>query len=87
LGISARYFLKNLELISHISLGPFVKNYHDYDHKNPKKLILDEGTYQHALSEAELYIKRIDCIVDKLNLIETDDNFTTMKSIKQLIIE
>lgn len=41
-------------MILHISLGLFVKNYHDCNHKNPKKLILDRGTYKCELAETEI---------------------------------
>lgn len=86
-GILLKYHRKDIEFIPHISLGLFVKNYKQYNLKNPKKLIFDSETFNDALLEAKSIIRKFNCTIDNLDLVEMRSNLKRIKSIKKFIIK
>jgi 2'-5' RNA ligase len=86
-GFLLEYRREDIEFIPHIGLGLFIKNNSEYDLKNPKELIFDEETYQHALLEAESLNLDLQCTVDNIELVELNDDFTKMENIKNFSLK
>ena len=86
-GILSKYQRKDIEFIPHIGLGLCVKNYKEYALENPKKLIFDKDKYRCALLEAKSTIRNFKCTVDKLNLVEADNDFTKIRTIRKFILK
>ena len=86
-GILSKYRRKDIEFIPHIGLGLFAKDYKKYDFENPKRLALDKEKYQEALREAESTIRNFKCKVDNLDLVEADNDFTSIKTIKKFKLQ
>lgn len=86
-GFLSEYRRYDIEFIPHIGLGLFVKGDSKYDPKNPSALTLDEKTYKQALSEVELMDLDFQCTVDNLDLIELDDDFTSIKTVSKFLLK
>jgi len=86
-GILSKYHREDIEVIPHIALGLFAKNYKEYDFENPKKLIFDKEKYRNALLEAKSTIRKFKCIVDNLDLVEANNDFTNIKTIKKFTLK
>lgn len=86
-GILSKYRRKDIEFIPHIGLGFFAKNYREYDLKDPKKLIFDKEKYKQALIEVKSKILKFKCTVDNLDLLEANNNFRRIKTIKKFILK
>jgi len=86
-GLLSQYRRDDIEFIPHIGLGLFVKDAAQYDLKDPHEFAFDEEAYRRALSEAEATIPDFWCTVDKLDLVELNDDITGIKSIKVFTLE
>jgi len=86
-GFLSEYYRDDLEFIPHIGIGLFIKNNSQYDYKNPQQLTFDDKTYQQALSEAESIGFDFKCIINNLELLELNDDFTRIRPIKKFVLE
>lgn len=80
-GILGPFENKEIKFIPHIGIGHF--SIGEYDPLNPERLKLDEETFNKAMMEAQNLC--IDCVrkVDKLTLVELDENLSGCRDINQ----
>jgi 2'-5' RNA ligase len=83
----SEYRREDIEFVPHIGMGLFIKNQKHYDFKNPRKLFFDEKKYQKALSEVKTLGLNFSCVIDNLELVEINENFTTIKTIRVFYLE
>ncbi len=75
-GVLQKFLRKDIEYIPHIAIGLFTKKGAGYDLKNPEHVSFDELTYKKAFREARLSNFDYISMVNKLSLVEVDDDFT-----------
>jgi 2'-5' RNA ligase len=74
----------DIEFIPHIAIGLFVKS--KYDLRDPKAVEFDEAGYSAALPEAIELDTGQESIVNKLHLVEIDDQFKKSTVIKEFLL-
>jgi len=77
------YLRKDIEFIPHLGLGLFVKNKADWQLKAPSRLAFDEQVYSSALKEAKSLELDYSCGINKLHLLEINDDFTSISLIRE----
>lgn len=85
-GFLSEYQRKDIEFIPHISLGLFTTNISNYDLKNPEKLTFDENKFKEALLEAESMQLDFKCLLDNLDFIVLNNDFTEIHTLKKIPI-
>ena len=80
------YRRDDIEFIPHIGLGLFIKRAAAYDFKDPQRGTFDEEKYQAALEEAEVLNLDYQCVINKLNLLELTDDFTSIASSQEFML-
>jgi 2'-5' RNA ligase len=80
-GILGPYVRSDIEFIPHIGIGLFVTG--EYDVGDPHKTTFDQSGYNQALKEAEALDTGQQCLVDRLTLVEIDDEFMRSRDIQQ----
>jgi 2'-5' RNA ligase len=80
-GILGPYVRSDIEFIPHIGIGLFVTG--EYDVGDPHKTTFDQSGYNQALKEAEALDTGQQCLVDRLALVEIDDEFRRSRDIQQ----
>ncbi len=75
-GLLSEFLRSDIEFIPHIAIGLFTMKAAGYDLKDPKALAFDEEVYKVALEEAAKENFDYTAIVNKLSLVEINDDFT-----------
>lgn len=89
-GILAPYLRTDIEYIPHIGLGEFVKEGEigllrrkQLHLRDPSRIAFDETRYKTALKEAQNLNLSYSTKMEKLQMIEIDDAYTTITNIKE----
>jgi 2'-5' RNA ligase len=85
-GFLSEYRRDDIEFVPHIGLGLFVQDPTQYDLKNPRALEFDEKRYRQALAEAEITIPEFECMVERLDLVEANEDFSRIVTIKEFLL-
>lgn len=70
------FLRSDIEFVPHIAIGLFTKKEAGYDLKDPKALAFDEDLYKVAIEEVEKENFDYVTTVNKLSLVEINDDFT-----------
>ena len=81
-GILQEFHRKDLPFDPHLGIGIFSKQV--FNPKNPEKYDLDESSYKKALMEVEKVDIGYHCIIDKLTLIEVDEDFKDFTDLEDI---
>ena len=89
-GILAPYLRREIQFIPHIGLGEFVKEKEmgllkrkQLHLRDPSRIAFDETRYKTALKEAQNLNLSYSTKMEKLQMIEIDDAYTTITNIKE----
>ncbi len=80
-GLLAPHRRHDIEYIPHIGLGYFGAQ--DYNPHEPTSVPLDESRYEAARSAAEAADLDYETVVDRLTLVELDDEFTQIEVLRE----
>ncbi|MFC1564758.1 2'-5' RNA ligase family protein [candidate division KSB1 bacterium] len=75
-GLLSDYCRRDIEFVPHISLGLFIKDRAEYKLKDPQKVELDKEKFDKVYTEARALNLTFESMVDKLHLIELNDDFS-----------
>ncbi len=83
-GLLAPHRRHDIEFIPHIGLGYFGAQ--EYNPNDPTAVPLDEARYAEALQEAEAANFDYPCMLDRLTLVEMDDQFTRLEAVREFVL-
>jgi hypothetical protein len=84
-GLLAPHRRHDIDYIPHVGLGYFGTQ--EYNPSDPKAVPLDEVRYGKALQEAEAANLDYECVLDRLSLVELDDQFTKAVVVREFVLE
>ena len=82
-GMLKPFLRKDIKYIPHIAIGLFIKEVAVYDLKDPQKTNFDKNTYEDALKEVKQLNFDYNSTVNKLSIVEINDDFTKSILIKE----
>jgi len=83
-GLLASHRRHDIEFVPHIGLGYF--GMEDYDLDDPTAVPLDQSRYEEALRKAEAAELDFETVIDRVTLIEVDDQFTQTTIVKEFLL-
>jgi len=83
-GLLAPHRRHDIDYVPHVGLGYFGTQ--EYDPSDPTAVPLDEARYGEALQKAETANLDYQCVLDRLSLVERDDQFSQVVPVREFVL-